>query len=198
MFVPSGWWHAVINVEESIAITHNVVTEQNVLKSLEVLKIPSACDPSACQGDAMGDVPLWVAMGGSAIRPPHPDAALPADNYGDADAAQIGNAQTTDTAPMHSTQTDADEACEASAKAEAPAEAEVSDARMCRCEFIRKGMVHRLETRLEENRPGLLAKLRQRRRAEEERQAAPSGLWATMKAPADSVDSGFSFGFGSS
>ena len=39
--------------------------------------------------------------------------------------------------------------------------------------------------------------LLERRCTEEERQAAPSGLWATMKTPTDSGDSGFSFGFGS-
>lgn len=69
MVVPSGWWHCVINLDESIAITHNVITEYNLLSAIDLLREPARCAPGKCSGDVMGDVPLWVAMGGSSTVP---------------------------------------------------------------------------------------------------------------------------------
>eukprot|EP00834_Sanchytrium_tribonematis_P001703 NODE_44_length_33449_cov_1.575742.p3 type:complete len:417 gc:universal NODE_44_length_33449_cov_1.575742:11224-12474(+) len=38
MYIPSGWWHMVINLEPSIAITQNYVNRFNLLKVLKFLK----------------------------------------------------------------------------------------------------------------------------------------------------------------
>ncbi|KNC75234.1 hypothetical protein SARC_12239 [Sphaeroforma arctica JP610] len=50
IFVPSGWWHAVVNIEDSIAITQNYVSNANLIKVIDFLKNKpnqiSGCKPS--------------------------------------------------------------------------------------------------------------------------------------------------------
>ncbi|KAH3678415.1 hypothetical protein WICMUC_001432 [Wickerhamomyces mucosus] len=38
MFVPSGWWHSVINLEDSVALTQNFVPDNSLAKVLHFLK----------------------------------------------------------------------------------------------------------------------------------------------------------------
>ncbi|KAL4354593.1 hypothetical protein GQ457_06G011230 [Hibiscus cannabinus] len=42
IFVPNGWWHLVINLEDSVAITQNYVSRSNLLNVLDFLKKPNA------------------------------------------------------------------------------------------------------------------------------------------------------------
>jgi Cupin-like domain len=42
IFVPRGWWHAVLNLEESVAVTQNYVSAANLDHVLTFLKSPYA------------------------------------------------------------------------------------------------------------------------------------------------------------
>lgn len=38
MYVPRGWWHMVLNLDESVAVTHNYVSSQGLPAVLRFLK----------------------------------------------------------------------------------------------------------------------------------------------------------------
>src|SRR5688500_1075178 len=38
LFIPSGWWHTALNLEESIAVTQNFVSTQNLPSVVQFLK----------------------------------------------------------------------------------------------------------------------------------------------------------------
>ena len=67
MYVPRGWWHCVLNVDTCIAITHNVVTTQNLAEAVEFLENGAGApcgEGEGCRGrdkfDLCGDVPTSV------------------------------------------------------------------------------------------------------------------------------------------
>jgi hypothetical protein len=41
LFVPSTWWHSVLNLEESVAVTQNFVDERNVFRVNKFVKSKS-------------------------------------------------------------------------------------------------------------------------------------------------------------
>ena len=38
MFVPRGWWHCVLNVDDTVAVTQNYVSDSNLAHVLHFLR----------------------------------------------------------------------------------------------------------------------------------------------------------------
>jgi hypothetical protein len=51
LFVPRGWWHIAINLEESVAVTQNFVSEANLPHVLAFLRSRSPALVSGCAAD---------------------------------------------------------------------------------------------------------------------------------------------------
>lgn len=58
IFIPNGWWHQVLNIEECIAVTQNVVCDANLLNVVKFLKAKKRPD-------------VWNAFS-AAVREQHP------------------------------------------------------------------------------------------------------------------------------
>lgn len=59
IFIPNGWWHQVLNIEECIAVTQNVVCDANLTNVVKFLKAKKRPD-------------VWLALQ-AALKEHHPD-----------------------------------------------------------------------------------------------------------------------------
>jgi hypothetical protein len=50
VFVPCGWWHQVLNIEDSVCLTHNFISPRNIHGALQIMKD----DPAALSGFPSG------------------------------------------------------------------------------------------------------------------------------------------------
>ncbi|CAK4692755.1 hypothetical protein LEN26_016494 [Aphanomyces euteiches] len=76
IFVPRGWWHLVLNVEESLAITQNYVSTSNLEHVLHFLKDK----PDQVSGlDEEAKRPLLYANFRAALEENHPELLKPFD-----------------------------------------------------------------------------------------------------------------------
>lgn len=69
IFVPSGWWHMVINLEPTVAVTQNYVSPRNLLTVVDFLqqKKPQISGVSCSLADQLGD------LFESAVNETHPE-----------------------------------------------------------------------------------------------------------------------------
>lgn len=73
MFVPCGWWHCVINLEASVAITQNYISRYNLVKVMKFLRgMPSSIsgidDLSIPQADITAAAVSMKSSGGRDVE----------------------------------------------------------------------------------------------------------------------------------
>ena len=174
LFVPPGWWHCVMNLELSVALTHNVVTTQNLLAAVDFLRqARQSCEPDeGCRGnekfDFSGDVPTSVIFP-DAETTPNDRAEQPASST-PAAAQDGGNA------------------------AAATATATTSESEPCACSRAHSSLLADFEAGLARRRPNLLEGLLKQR-------ADRASPWAKLGLSKDNqpeaAPRAFSFAFGS-
>eukprot|EP00041_Stephanoeca_diplocostata_P036646 m.1346670 g.1346670 ORF g.1346670 m.1346670 type:complete len:637 (-) comp24907_c0_seq3:2685-4595(-) len=162
IFVPSGWWHCVINLDESVAITHNVVTEHNLISAIDLLAEPVHCPQGSCRGDVMGDVPLWVAMGGETSSSQTVSGDATSDVVAQVEAAAAPETQSSGTKVSSDGGARGAVAGRPDTRSADGCEASNSE---CACDRAKQRLLKRFRAALEHEKPGLEAKLRQEAQA---------------------------------
>jgi len=74
IFVPRGWWHCVLNLDDSVAITQNFVSACNLPHVLAVLRSPNSQLVSGCEETSTLHARFLEAM-----RSQHPELAAECD-----------------------------------------------------------------------------------------------------------------------
>lgn len=70
VFIPAGWWHQVLNLDDSVAVTHNFVSCANLAGVLELWRD----EPSAISGVPSGAAPRMFDAFVSVLEAERPEA----------------------------------------------------------------------------------------------------------------------------